>query len=72
MIMLRSIFSLLAWLNLSYFAASIGSVASINATEFYAQLTQFAWASPAGAFGPVWSVLYTFMRIAAWLDMKLS
>lgn len=67
MTFLRSSFTLVAWLLLSYLAAFIGSVASINAAEFYAELIQPAWAPPARVFGPVWSVLYTFMGISAWL-----
>ncbi|MDA3873535.1 MAG: tryptophan-rich sensory protein [Kiritimatiellae bacterium] len=65
--MLRSAFSFLAWLALCFLAAAIGRVASINASDFYAQLAQPVWAPPAGVFGPVWTVLYTLMGISVWL-----
>ena len=58
---------LLAWLLATFAAAALGAVASVNAASFYAQLTKPAWAPPAGVFGPVWSVLYALMAVAAWL-----
>lgn len=63
----RQIFGLAGWLILSFAAAAIGAVASINAGEFYQQLTRPDWAPPGWLFGPVWSVLYLLMGIAAWL-----
>jgi translocator protein len=45
----------------------MGAFASVNSASFYKQLTQPAWAPPAWLFGPVWSVLYVLMAIAAWL-----
>jgi translocator protein len=58
---------LAAWLAVCFVAAAIGSLASLNAPEFYAQLIKPDWAPPASLFGPVWSVLYALMGIAAWL-----
>jgi len=58
---------LIGWLSLVFVAAAIGAAASIEAKTFYAQLVQPDWAPPASAFGPVWSVLYLLMGIAAWL-----
>jgi translocator protein len=58
---------LIGWLALAYAAAAVGAIASIDAASFYAQLHKGAWAPPAGVFGPVWSVLYTLMGLAAWL-----
>ena len=58
---------LTAWLALVFVAAAIGAAASVDAATFYAQLVRPAWAPPASAFGPVWSVLYLLMAIAAWL-----
>jgi benzodiazapine receptor len=48
-------------------AAGLGSIASITATDFYAQLVKPDWAPPAGVFGPVWTVLYLMMALSAWL-----
>ena len=58
---------LITWLAIVFVAAAIGAAASVEASAFYAQLTRPAWAPPASAFGPVWSVLYMLMGIAAWL-----
>lgn len=54
-------------LALSLGTAVIGALASVQASTFYAQLAQPAWAPPAWLFGPVWSVLYVMMGVAAWL-----
>jgi translocator protein len=56
-----------AWLGLTLLAAAAGSVASIRAREVYATLVRPDWAPPGWVFGPVWSVLYLMMAIAAWL-----
>lgn len=58
---------LLGWLALVFAAAALGAVASIDAGSFYGQLTRPPWAPPASVFGPVWSVLYLVMGVAAWL-----
>lgn len=58
---------LIGWLLLAFAAAAVGALASIHAATFYAQLNKPAWAPPAGVFGPVWTVLYTLMGVAAWL-----
>ena len=63
----RRLAGLAGWLLLSLVAGAIGAVASANAKEFYAQLAKPAWAPPGGVFGPVWTVLYCLMGIAAWL-----
>ncbi|SOC51822.1 TspO and MBR related proteins [Chromohalobacter canadensis] len=60
-------FGLIGWLVLSFITAGIGAIASVDATQFYAELTQPSWAPPAGAFGPVWTTLFALMGIAAWL-----
>lgn len=61
------VIGLLAWLAVAFGAAAVGAVASIDAASFYAQLAKPAWAPPGSVFGPVWSVLYLLMGIAAWL-----
>ena len=58
---------LVGWLLLAFAAAAVGGLASVQARTFYAQLTQPAWAPPGWLFGPVWSVLYALMGLAAWL-----
>lgn len=58
---------LIFWLALCFTAAEIGAVASVRAADFYNALTQPSWAPPSSVFGPVWTVLYILMAIAAWL-----
>lgn len=58
---------LVGWLAISFVAAAIGAAASIQAGTFYAQIALPEWAPPAALFGPVWTVLYALMGIAAWL-----
>jgi benzodiazapine receptor len=58
--------SLALWIAGSFAAGAIGGVASVRAPDFYAALQKPVWAPPARAFGPVWTVLYLLMGIAAW------
>ena len=58
---------LVGWLAIAFVAAAVGGSAAADAPAFYGQLVLPTWAPPAGAFGPVWTVLYTLMGIAAWL-----
>ncbi|WP_100516860.1 TspO/MBR family protein [Mycobacteroides abscessus] len=48
-------------------AAGVGGLASANAAAQYGVLAQPSWAPPAWVFGPVWTVLYVLMGVAAWL-----
>lgn len=59
--------ALLVCVAVTFVAAAIGAAASVQARSFYTQLDLPAWAPPAGLFGPVWSVLYVLMAVAAWL-----
>ncbi|MFC5577277.1 TspO/MBR family protein [Lysobacter niabensis] len=63
----RSVLGLIGWVVVTFLAAAVGSIASVKAATFYGQLTQPSWAPPANVFGPVWSVLYVLMALAAWL-----
>ena len=58
---------LAGWLLASFAAAAMGGLASVNAAGFYGDLVQPPWAPPAWLFGPVWSVLFLLMGVAAWL-----
>jgi translocator protein len=58
---------LVGWLAASFVTGALGGLASVNAAGFYGQLVQPAWAPPAWLFGPVWSVLFVMMAVAAWL-----
>jgi translocator protein len=63
---------LLVWLLIVFVAAGIGGAAAVDASTFYAQLVRPSWAPPASAFGPVWSILYLLMGIAAWLVWRVQ
>ena len=58
---------LIGWLLVTFMAAALGAIASVDAAAFYAELIKPSWAPPASVFGPVWSVLYLLMGIAVWL-----
>jgi tryptophan-rich sensory protein len=64
---LKQALGLAGWLAVCFATAAVGGWASINAAGFYGELVQPAWAPPASLFGPVWSVLFTMMAVAAWL-----
>lgn len=59
--------ALLASLLLVAIVGALGAWASIDARSFYVPLVKPAWAPPPGIFAPVWSTLYVFMAVAAWL-----
>src|SRR5699024_5093506 len=63
----NQIIGLVGWLVISFIAAGIGAAASVQASSFYAELVRPSWAPPSAVFGPVWTVLYALMGIAAWL-----
>jgi len=58
---------LIGWLAISFMASAIEAVASLQADSFYTKLIRPDWAPPPYIFGPVWTVLYALMGIAAWL-----
>ncbi len=68
----QQVLGLVGWLLVSFAAAAIGSAASIQAGDFYAQLVRPEGAPPASVFGPVWTVLYALMGIAAWLVWRID
>ena len=57
--------SLVGWLVLCLAAASTGVFVSTG--DWYASLTKPSWNPPSWLFGPVWSILYCMMAVAAWL-----
>jgi translocator protein len=63
----KRIIGLIGWLAICFVAAAIGAAASVDAGPFYAGLVRPGWAPPASVFGPVWSVLFVLMAVAAWL-----
>jgi tryptophan-rich sensory protein len=62
------------WLMLAFFlvvtfvAAAIGGLAASGSVRsWYPALVKPAWSPPSWVFGPVWTVLYAMMAVAAWL-----
>ena len=67
---MKNVVGLVVSLLVCFAAAAIGGFATQQAPEFYAALSRPAWAPPAWLFGPVWTLLYALMAIAAWLVWK--
>ena len=63
---------LVGWLAVTAVVAFTGSLASRQSDDFYAQLVRPEWAPPAEVFGPVWTLLYALMAIAAWLVWRIG
>ncbi len=60
--------ALAGFLVASLVVAALGGLASAaNVTGWYATADKAPWSPPNGVFGPVWTVLYTAMAVAAWL-----
>ena len=53
------------WVLLPFVAAALG--AQSTDPGYYAALARPDWAPPAWVFGPVWTLLYALMAVAAWL-----
>ena len=59
---------LVAFLAIAYAVAALGSIATISQVDgWYADADKVSWNPPSALFGPVWTVLYALMAIAAWL-----
>jgi tryptophan-rich sensory protein len=58
---------LFTWIVVCFAFSALGAAASIQARSFYGALTRPEWAPPGWLFGPVWTVLYLMMAIAAWM-----
>lgn len=67
-----SIIGLFFWVGLCFFVAWTGAQVSpgIASSEWYDALNKPTWNPPGWLFGPVWTILYTMMGVAAWLIWK--
>jgi benzodiazapine receptor len=48
-------------------SAVAGSLTEMSVHHWYLRLAKPAWTAPPQIFGPVWTVLYAAMALAAWL-----
>jgi benzodiazapine receptor len=65
---LKSAFVLAAFIGISFAVAAVGSIATAgNVDGWYADADKASWNPPNWIFGPVWTLLYTIMSVAAWL-----
>jgi len=69
----RVVMGLIAWTGLCLGAGLIGSVFTTRSVgDWYLALSKPSWTPPQGVFGPVWTVLYVMMGVAAWLVWRRS
>lgn len=55
------------FLLLAFLAGGIGAIATATSVQtWYPTLQKPAWTPPGWLFGPVWTVLYVLMAVAAW------
>jgi translocator protein len=60
--------ALLVLIVICFSVAGLGGLATTpNIPTWYAELSKPSWTPPGWLFGPVWSVLYLSMAVAAWL-----
>ena len=64
----RQVVGLVGWLALTFAAAAVGSYfTAASVGDWYQTLPRPSWTPPSWLFGPVWTVLFVLMAIAAWL-----
>jgi translocator protein len=64
----RSALALIAFLVIAYAVAALGGFSTITQVDgWYAHADKAFWTPPNVVFGPVWTVLYALMSVAAWL-----
>jgi benzodiazapine receptor len=61
----RQVATLVGWLALCFAAASTGALVTMG--QWFADLNKPSWNPPSWVFGPVWTLLYIAMAVAAWL-----
>lgn len=68
----RDFLVLAGWLALCFVVAGLGGAAtSTSVSTWYLELEKPSWNPPSWVFGPVWTVLYAMMAVAAWLVWRV-
>ncbi|MEW6613437.1 MAG: TspO/MBR family protein [Pseudomonadota bacterium] len=62
---LRPWLGLAGWLAVTFAAAGFG--AQFSSPAWYESLQRPPWSPPSAVFGPVWTMLFLLMALAAWL-----
>ncbi len=71
--MMRQGLALVGFLVLCLGVGGLGGWATLQAVvEWYPTLVKPSWQPPSWLFGPVWTVLYIMMAIAAWLVWRVG
>ena len=70
--MLRDLFVFVFLLAGCFCIAGLGAIATSRGIRsgWYGSLSRPAWNPPDWVFGPVWTILYATMAVAAWLVWK--
>lgn len=65
----QSVVSLAVFLGITAIAPILGGLATARSVNspWFADLAKPSWNPPEWVFGPVWTVLYALMAVAAWL-----
>jgi len=63
--------ALIGWLALCFAVGGLGSIFAVQAIPtWYAALIKPPFNPPDHVFGPVWTILYALMAVAAWIAWK--
>lgn len=60
----RKWLGLIGWIAIAFLPSAMG--AFVQPDDWYDSLSKPAWNPPSWVFGPVWTLLYLLMGIAAW------
>jgi tryptophan-rich sensory protein len=65
---MKSGLMLVGWIAVSFLAAALGGLATSGSVrDWYPTIAKPGWTPPSWVFGPVWTLLYISMGVAAWL-----
>jgi len=69
---LRSLLVLFGFLTAAFAVAALGGIATASSVrDWFPTLAKPSWNPPSWLFGPVWTLLYIAMSVAAWRVWRL-